>query len=215
MKFNDINDILRNCSPPSAIFAIAEYLDKGLPVPEALRKQHDHTFGCAYCGYLLEGVKFARFHARQLERKQERKPEIGTAVLVVNPGTKRILVGTRRGSHAAGKRAFPGGRLGFGETWAVGGLRECEEECGPQFVLKIINDHFLITNDIMPEDDEHFVTIFMVAHVVSGEPINVEPNKNDGWEWLTLEELMTIGSDLMAGWIPLTTIIERRLELGL
>lgn len=145
----------------------------------------------------------------------ERKPEVGTAVLIVDPLTKRILVGTRRGSHAAGKRAFPGGRLGFGEAWAQCGLRECVEECGEQFVLEIINDHFLITNDIMPEDDEHFVTIFMVARVVSGEPINVEPHKNDGWEWLTLEELSAVGSDLMAGWIPLTTIIERRSELGL
>lgn len=136
-------------------------------------------------------------------------------MLVIDRETKRILVGTRRGSHAAGKRAFPGGRLEFGEEWAAGGLRECVEECGEQFALEIINDHFLITNDIMPEYNEHFITIFMVARVISGEPVNIEPEKNVGWEWLTLEELLAIDGNLMAGWVPLATIVERRSELGL
>lgn len=54
----------------------------------------------------------------------------------------------------------------------------------------------------------------MVAHVVDGEPENKEPHKNVAWEWLTLEELIQINDNLLAGWIPLAKMIERRVELG-
>lgn len=143
------------------------------------------------------------------------KPEVGIGIIIINRDNKKVLIGERRGSHAAGKKAFPGGRLEFGETWAECAVRESIEECGEQFKIQVKTEAFIVTNDIMHEDNVHFVTIFMVAHVIDGEPENKEPHKNVGWEWLTLEELIAINDNLLAGWIPLSELVSRRIELGL
>lgn len=45
---------------------------------------------------------------------------------VNNPG--RILMGTRKGSHGAGKLALPGGHLDMNESWEACAAREAQEE---------------------------------------------------------------------------------------
>lgn len=143
------------------------------------------------------------------------KPEVGIGIIIIDRDNKKVLIGERRGSHAAGKKAFPGGRLEFNETWIDCAVRECIEECGEQFKIQVQTEPFIVTNDIMHDDNVHFVTIFMVAHVIDGNPENKEPNKNVAWEWLTLEELIAINNNLLAGWIPLSKLVDRRVELGL
>ncbi|RHY11519.1 hypothetical protein DYB25_004594 [Aphanomyces astaci] len=42
----------------------------------------------------------------------------------------------------------------------------------------------------MPDDDKHYITIFMQATVRDGQvPVRMEPDKCEGWEWQPWEHL--------------------------
>lgn len=102
--------------------------------------------------------------------------EVGTGVIIIKDD--KMLLGKRRGSHFAGHYSFPGGHQDYGETWEECVLRETEEECGENFKIQVRNGRpIFVTNDLMPEYEKHYVTIFIVADYVSGEPINAEPHK--------------------------------------
>ncbi len=49
--------------------------------------------------------------------------------------------------------------------------------------LELIN----ITND--PRDDRHYVHIIFLAKSVQGEPIVIEPDKCEKWEWYKMSNL--------------------------
>ena len=99
-----------------------------------------------------------------------------------------FLIGKRLNSHGAGTHALPGGHLEFGETPEACAARETLEETG----LKIANIRFLTaTNDYMPAENKHYVTLFMVG-VRENEndvPRVLEPEKCEGWKWVTWEEM--------------------------
>lgn len=55
---------------------------------------------------------------------------VGVGCFVINPKLypNRILLGTRIGSHGAGKLALPGGHLEMNESWEDCATREVQEE---------------------------------------------------------------------------------------
>jgi 8-oxo-dGTP diphosphatase len=154
---------------------------------------------------------------------------VGTGIIVVrrsfldfldgDPGL--VLVGTRKGSHASGLASFPGGHLDFGETWEECGLREVVEECGKKLKIKFrTNSHgrldWFVTNDILTDCDKHYITIFLVAYWIEGEAENMEPDKCEGWKWITFDELKSlVQNDQAAQWIPLPLIERHRAEIGI
>jgi 8-oxo-dGTP diphosphatase len=81
---------------------------------------------------------------------------VGVGVLVVRNG--RVLLGQRQGSHGAG-------------TWALPGLTARDFH------------HAQFTVDDFPVEGRHYVTLFVEAREVVGEPANLEPDKCVGWEW--------------------------------
>lgn len=100
-----------------------------------------------------------------------------------------FLIGKRLNAHGAGTYALPGGHLEFGETLEQCAIREVMEETG----LKVSNMRFLTaTNDYMPADGKHYVTLYMVCSRDNNdnEPSNTEPDKCEGWEWASWEALM-------------------------
>ncbi|TVY27921.1 DNA-dependent metalloprotease WSS1-like protein [Lachnellula hyalina] len=101
----------------------------------------------------------------------------------------RFLVGKRMNSHGAGTYALPGGHLEFGETPEECAARETLEETG----LKISPAQFLTaTNDYMPAENKHYITMFTICvrEKDSDEPQVLEPEKCEGWDWVSWEELM-------------------------
>lgn len=141
--------------------------------------------------------------------------QVGTAIIVVRE--RKVLLGKRQGSHAAGQYSFPGGHLDMWETWPEGGVRETVEECGEDFKIKIRpfsskRTEFFVTNDPMPECDKHYVTIFLVADYISGEPINAEPDKCEGWDWYTYDEAKELTA---APWVPWDLMEHYRQEIGI
>lgn len=152
----------------------------------------------------------------------ELEPEIvrvGLGLIVVRNG--KVLVGRRKGSHAAGLISFPGGHLDYGESWEECALRELHEECGEDIQVDIRyfgtgRKEFFVTNDPMPQYGKHYITIFMVADYVSGEPENVEPHKCDGWDWVSFDDLASLTQqNLCADWIPMNYIETFRANIGI
>lgn len=76
------------------------------------------------------------------------------------------------------------------ESWADCATREVKEETD----LDVLQPQFAyVTNDIAMHGDrsKHYVTIFMRGrlHKSSPEPRLMEPEKCEGWKWISWEEL--------------------------
>jgi 8-oxo-dGTP diphosphatase len=121
---------------------------------------------------------------------------VGVGVLVQDPTDPfRVVCGIRKGSHGAGTLALPGGHLELYESWQECAKREVLEECH----LELMDDEFEfghVTNDPMPNEGKHYVTIFMLAKCVPTTPPQqaqtMEPDKCEGWKsysWKELQEL--------------------------
>lgn len=101
----------------------------------------------------------------------------------------RFLIGKRINAHGAGAWATPGGHLEFSETPEICAAREILEETG----LKVTNVRFLTaTNDFMPADNKHYITLFMVCERENSgeEPKVLEPDRCEAWEWASWEDLL-------------------------
>lgn len=87
-------------------------------------------------------------------------PRVGVGC-VVSRGTQLLLVKGHRGYWAP-----PGGHLDFGESPEQCAVRETLEETG----LGVDNVRFVaVTNDLIPETNRHYITIWMRADTLSGE----------------------------------------------
>lgn len=109
---------------------------------------------------------------------------IGVACFVWKDG--KFLMAQRSGSHAADVWSVPGGHLEWNESWKETATREVWEETG----MHIKNVRFLaVTNDIMPADGKHYVSIWMEADWASGKPTITEPEKCTDQGWYTFQTL--------------------------
>jgi 8-oxo-dGTP diphosphatase len=137
------------------------------------------------------------------------RPKVGVGVLLTghkgSVNESKYLAGRRLDSHGAGRFALPGGHLEAGESWGECASREVAEECG----VTIAADRFAFvgtTNDVMPEDKLHYITIFVKAELTEdeiGAICNPESDKCEGWSWMSVAELSA--SPLF---IPLSNLIK-------
>ena len=121
-----------------------------------------------------------------------KRPRVGVGCILLSPQHEaKLLIGERQGSHGAGKWALPGGHLEQNESWQECAEKEVLEECGIR--IRTTRWEMLhVSNDPMPEEDRHYVTIFMYAFLVSKEDegiVNLESEKCKGWEWVRLEDV--------------------------
>lgn len=102
----------------------------------------------------------------------------GLGVFVWKEG--KFLMGKRRGSHGHDTWSVPGGHLEFGESWEECAKREVMEETG----VKIANIRFVAaTNDLFPDHNKHYTTIWVASDWEEGEPTITEPDKWVDQEW--------------------------------
>ncbi|CAA3015739.1 nudix hydrolase 1-like [Olea europaea var. sylvestris] len=115
------------------------------------------------------------------------KPELGVGVFLLK-GNK-VLLGRRRTAVGRNTFALPGGHLEFGESFEQCAAREIKEETG----LDITDIEFLtVTNNVLSEPKPiQLIAILMRAVVADPEqtPVNLEPEKCDGWDWYDWDNL--------------------------
>lgn len=114
----------------------------------------------------------------------EKKPRIGVACVVQNDG--KVLLGQRKGAHAVGFWGFPGGHLEFGETVETCAARELLEETGLRPLSLRLGPW---VENLMEDGQKHYITIFVFIDSFVGEPALLEPDKCEGWEWFTWDNL--------------------------
>jgi len=121
-----------------------------------------------------------------------------------NPEAARIFAGVRKNAHGAGKLALPGGHLEMYESFVDCAIREVKEECDLDLDLVSVRVGH-VTNDPMPDEHKHYVTIFMIGECTPltsdgdgdhsthhQQPKTMEPHKCEGWKSYTWEELKAI-----------------------
>ena len=115
-----------------------------------------------------------------------RRASVGVGVIIERNGT--VLLQRRTGSHGEGTWSCPGGHIDFGETIEECARRETQEETGLE--IGTVTFHTL-TNDIFPDENKHYVTVWVRAKCLGGEP-TIQPGHEAtavGWfAWDRLPE---------------------------
>jgi len=114
----------------------------------------------------------------------KKEVRVGLGVIVQRSG--KLLLGKRKNAHGEGCWGLPGGHLEFGESFEECAARELIEETGLQSDLFTYR---ATTNDILTNEEKHYVTIFVAAQNVRGEPMVCESDKCERWEWFAVDKL--------------------------
>lgn len=115
--------------------------------------------------------------------EQNDKPKVGIGVMILKSG--KVLLGKRKGSHGEGEYSFPGGHIEYLESFHDCVTRELKEECG----VKVSNLRFQFISNVTKYAPKHYVHIGMLAEWEEGDPIVMEPDKVESWEWYNLEAI--------------------------
>lgn len=116
--------------------------------------------------------------------KTRPRPKVGCGVIILSsdhPGC--VLLGKRIGKTGGGTWAVPGGHVEHAELFEECAAREALEETG--LILHNLR-HCATTNTIRQDLGYHYIVGFVVGEVAAGaQPINTEPEKCEGWEWVS------------------------------
>jgi 8-oxo-dGTP diphosphatase len=114
---------------------------------------------------------------------------IGVGVgAVVSDGAGRFFL-ARRGPAArneVGSWEFPGGAVGFSENMEDAVVREFAEEYGMRIAPTGLLGAF---DHILPDENQHWVSITYLARHVAGEPEIVEATKCSAIGWFRMDGL--------------------------
>lgn len=130
---------------------------------------------------------------------QQKWVGVGVGAVIVR-GDEVLLV-HRINVHGSGTWSTPGGHIEFGESLEECAAREALEETG--LVVGSV-DFIAVTNDYMPSDDKHYVTVWMQCEYVSGVPRVAAEYELDDVQWFAWGALPD------ALFIPIRNLIEGR-----
>ena len=131
------------------------------------------------------------------------RPSIGVAVMLWKGDY--LLLGQRVHTHGEDCWQFPGGHLETGETVTECAARELQEETGLEACALI---HAGFSNEMYRTAKQHYLTLFVNAEYISGEPRVVEPDKCRCWQWFHYKQLP---SPLF---MPITNLLKQVSDLG-
>jgi len=112
---------------------------------------------------------------------------VGCGALIINNKNETLLV--KRGlksKNEVGVWSKPGGAVEFGEKVEDAVIREIKEELGIEIeLIKFLG----FTNQIIKEENQHWVTFNYLAKIINGEPQILELEKTAEIKWFNLNDL--------------------------
>ena len=110
-------------------------------------------------------------------------PGVGSGLVIERDG--KVLLYKRVNPPEAGHWNIVGGKVDHMEPAAIAAKREAEEETG----LSIGGVEFLCTSEqIIPSDGQHWLSLIYVARDVTGEPALTEPDKLSEMGWFDINQ---------------------------
>jgi len=112
---------------------------------------------------------------------------VGVGAIIVDDEGRLFLA--RRGEKAKNERGlweFPGGGVEFGERLRDTLAREIREEYG---VAIEVGDLLTVTDHILPDEGQHWVSPSYICRVIAGTPAILEPDKCSAIGWFTLDAM--------------------------
>lgn len=120
-------------------------------------------------------------------KKAEDHIGVGGGVLILNDHHETLLM--KRGKNArneCGQWSKPGGGVKYGENAIDAMNREIKEKLDIEIDIWGYLPH---TDHIISVEKQHWVSLNFIAHIVSGTPKNMEPDKCDKIAWYALTVL--------------------------
>ncbi len=112
---------------------------------------------------------------------------VGVGAIIVDEVGRLFLA--KRGEKAKNERGlweFPGGGVEFGETLHAALIREIREEYG---ITIEVGDLLTVTDHILPDEGQHWVSPSYICRIVTGTPAILEPEKCSAIGWYTLDTI--------------------------
>ena len=121
-----------------------------------------------------------------MPNKKSFRPVIGVGVLVWKGN--QLLLGKRISEEQNICWQFPGGHLEKGESVIECASREVAEETGLK--VKALR-HLGYTDEVFSVSQRQYVTLFVSCDYESGEPMALEADKCEVWQWFDYRRLPT------------------------
>ncbi|MCW8923025.1 MAG: NUDIX domain-containing protein [Gammaproteobacteria bacterium] len=114
----------------------------------------------------------------------EPRPFVGVAVLLWKDDY--LLLGQRIDASGEHSWQFPGGHLEVGEKVLECAAREVREETGLAISFA---EHAAFSDEMFSMGGRDYVTLYVTAACLSGEPELMEPDKCRCWQWFLYDQL--------------------------
>jgi 8-oxo-dGTP diphosphatase len=112
-------------------------------------------------------------------------PRVGVGVLILDRRSRALLT-LRKLPPEAGCWSIVGGKLEYLETLAECALREAREEVGVNVAIECL---LCVTDHLLPQESQHWVSPAYLGRVASGRAKNCEPRKTRKVRWFPLDQL--------------------------
>ncbi len=112
---------------------------------------------------------------------------VGVGAVIVDKAGRVFMA--QRGPKAQNERGlweFPGGAVEFGETLRDALVREIREEYG---ITVAVGDLLTVTDHILPDEHQHWISPSYVCHIAAGTPSIQEPEKCAAIGWFSLDAI--------------------------
>jgi len=112
-------------------------------------------------------------------------PRVGVGVLILNEQSQ-VLLTLRKLPPEAGCWSIVGGKLDYLEALQECAVREALEEVGMTVAIESL---LCVTDHLLPQERQHWVSPAYLGRVLSGQATNCEPQKTQQVRWFSLHEL--------------------------
>jgi 8-oxo-dGTP diphosphatase len=114
-------------------------------------------------------------------------PRVGVGILILDDKNRALLT-LRKNPPEAGCWSIVGGKLEYLETLYKCAIREALEEVGLTVTIERL---LCVTDHLVPQENQHWVSPAYLGRVISGQARNCEPDKTVQVSWFPLDQLPT------------------------